>query len=113
MRCILLLVILTGCNLLRAPKPALPELSAGIHAGTLEVDRRTRSYQLDAPAPRPHDAPLVILLHGSRMNGEALRRATGYAFDRLADEHGFIVAYPDAYKGRWNDCRAGGRYAAR
>ncbi|HEY6879282.1 MAG TPA: PHB depolymerase family esterase [Polyangiales bacterium] len=113
MRYLWLLILLTGCNLLRAPKPELPKLSADILAGTLEVDQRTRSYQVYLPKQRPARAPLVILLHGSRMNGDGLRRATGYAFDRLADEQGFIVAYPDAYRGRWNDCRARGRYAAR
>jgi polyhydroxybutyrate depolymerase len=113
MRVVWLLLVLTGCNLFRAPRRAQPELSAGIHAGTIEVDHRTRSYHVYVPAKRAPNAPLLILLHGSRMTGESLRRATGYAFDRLADEHGFVAAYPDGYKGRWNDCRAGGRYAAR
>ena len=37
---------------------------------------------------------------------------TGYAFDRLADEQGFAVVYPDAYKGYWNACNAVGDYSA-
>jgi len=28
---------------------------------------------------------------------------TGYEFDELADQHGFVVVYPDGYKHNWND----------
>jgi polyhydroxybutyrate depolymerase len=31
----------------------------------------------------------------------------------LADEHGFIVVYPEGYEGHWNDCRKKGPYAAK
>ena len=72
-----------------------------------------RPYLFYEPTKRAPSAPLVILLHGSRQTPEDLRRATGYAFERLADQHGFIAVYPQGYKRRWNDCRAGGRYAAR
>jgi polyhydroxybutyrate depolymerase len=108
-----LLLLLPACHLLRAPKRGVPELSAGIHAGALQADGLTRRYQLYVPRQRAANAPLLVLLHGSRMTGEGLRRATGYAFDRLADEHGFVAVYPDGYKRRWNDCRGGGRYPAR
>jgi polyhydroxybutyrate depolymerase len=111
--CALSLCLLAACHLFRAPTPALPSLSAGIHAGTLRVQERERSYLLYMPRQRRAGAPLVVLLHGSRQTAEGLRRATGYAFDRLADEHGFVAVYPDGYKRRWNDCRAGGRYPAR
>lgn len=47
----------------------------------------------------------MVLLHGSKQTGESLRKATGYAFDKLADQHGFVTVYPDAYERRWNDCR--------
>ncbi|MET0283524.1 MAG: PHB depolymerase family esterase [Polyangiales bacterium] len=113
MRVLWLLLLLPACHLLRMPAPDMPELSAGMHAGTLQVDGLTRRYQLYVPNKHIANPPLLVLLHGSRMTGEDLRRATGYAFDRLADEHGFVAVYPDGYKRRWNDCRAGGRYAAR
>jgi polyhydroxybutyrate depolymerase len=108
-----LLLLLPACHLLRAPSPSVPELSAGMHAGTLEVGGLQRRYQLYVPKKHGAKPPLLVLLHGSRMTGDGLRRATGYAFDRLADEFGFVAVYPDGYKRRWNDCRAGGRYAAR
>jgi polyhydroxybutyrate depolymerase len=102
-----------ACHWLRAPDRPAPELSEGIHERSLSVQERSRSYSLYVPEKRPPLAPLVVLMHGSRQTAEGLRRATGYGFDRLADEHGFIVVYPSGYERRWNDCRAGGRYAAR
>lgn len=60
--------------------------------------------------PRP---PLLIALHGSMGSSQQMREFTGYEFERLADQHGFIVAYPDGYKGNWNDCRATATYPAK
>lgn len=100
-----------GCHLLRAPTPRPPVV--GVHTHVLRIGGLTRSYLFYEPAQHAPNAPLVMLLHGSRQTPEDLRRATGYAFERLADQHGFIAVYPQGYKRRWNDCRAGGRYAAR
>jgi len=47
------------------------------------------------------------------MDGAAMRRWTGYEFDRLADRDGFVVLYLDGYKKNWNDCRRDATYAAR
>jgi polyhydroxybutyrate depolymerase len=41
-----------------------------------------------------------------------MRGATGYGFERLADEHGFAVVYPDGYEGYWNGCNIIGDYSA-
>jgi polyhydroxybutyrate depolymerase len=103
----------TGCHLLRAPRAPVPALSAGIHADSVRVQDRARSYLVYLPPHRRARAPLLVLLHGSKQTGEGLRKATGYAFDKLADQHGFVTVYPDGYRRRWNDCRAAGRYAAR
>jgi polyhydroxybutyrate depolymerase len=56
---------------------------------------------------------LVIVLHGSLQTAGMARVSTGYQFDRLADEHGFVVAYPNGYRRHWNDCRKRASYAAR
>lgn len=39
------------------------------------------------------------------MDGARMRLCTGYEFDCLADQHGFVVIYPDGYRRNWNDCR--------
>lgn len=88
-------------------------LSAGVTRGTLTVHGHERTYLVYNPGRRPTVAPLLILLHASKQTGDDLRETTGYAFDRLADQHGFVVAYPDGIRRRWNDCRSAGRNAAR
>src|SRR5215813_2814765 len=41
-----------------------------------------------------------------------MRIATGYGFERLADERNFAVVYPDGYEGYWNACNVVGDYSA-
>jgi polyhydroxybutyrate depolymerase len=47
------------------------------------------------------------------MNGEMMRKGTGYEFDVLADRYGFGVVYPDGYENNWNDCRRTAAYPAK
>ncbi|WP_026415924.1 alpha/beta hydrolase family esterase [Actinomadura oligospora] len=48
--------------------------------------------------------PLVIALHGGAANMSAMESLSG--FDPIADEKGFLVAYPDGFLLSWNagDC---------
>jgi polyhydroxybutyrate depolymerase len=57
--------------------------------------------------------PLVIVLHGSGMDGARMRRCTAYEFDCLADQQGFVVLYPDGYRRNWNDCRKHATFPAK
>lgn len=67
-----------------------------------------RSYYLHVPAgiaPGPPSAttdqvPLVLVLHGRGGTGPGTADLTG--FDEVADEHGFIVAYPTGIDNQWN-----------
>jgi polyhydroxybutyrate depolymerase len=96
--------------------PAPPNYSSSgnlsreiISAGGLE-----RNYLLYTPAHLAGgQAPAVIVLHGSNINGGKIRAWTGYDFDRLADRYGFQVIYPDAIAGHWNDIRKGGTYRSK
>jgi polyhydroxybutyrate depolymerase len=109
-----LALALPACFWVRSPEPPLPSgLSAGVHEDVIDVAGLPRSYLLYVPQHLPQHAPLVVLLHGSRQTGASFRRATGYAFDRLADARGFVAVYPNGYDRHWNDCRSDGRYAAR
>jgi len=47
------------------------------------------------------------------MDGARMRVFTGYEFDRLADQHGFVVLYPDGYRRNWNDCRKHATFPAK
>jgi polyhydroxybutyrate depolymerase len=70
------------------PAPQVPTLSAAIQRATLLVGDRDRTYLAYAPAQLSKGAPLVIVLHGSVMDGEMMRKWTGYEFDQWADRKG-------------------------
>lgn len=84
-----------------------------LERGTVAVGELERSFAFYAPvrlAPRP---ALVVVFHGNGGSVERIRTFTGRGFERLADEHGFVVAYPEGYERGWNDCRARAPYPAR
>ena len=64
-----------------------------------------RSFQLHVPEGRQATAPapLVVAFHGGMATGGAMRKLTN--LDARADREGWLVAYPDAVKGHWNDGR--------
>jgi polyhydroxybutyrate depolymerase len=89
-----------------AAGPSLEPLS--IESVRVQGLRRTvRFYRPEKLAERP---ALVLVLHGGGGDGGRFRLLTDGAFERLADEQGFLVAYPDALGGQWNGCRAGAPY---
>ncbi len=111
----LIVVALAGALLVYfvySPPPEVPRLSGKLIKGTLEVGGLKRTYLTYIPRGLPQGAPLVVVLHGSGQNSEQMRRATGYGFERLADEHGFAVVYPNGYEGYWNACNIVGDYSA-
>jgi polyhydroxybutyrate depolymerase len=95
-----------------SPAPVVPHLTGQLTPGSIETGGRARTYLLYVPKGIPRGAPLVIVMHGSGGDGAQIRKWTGYGFDRLADEHKFAVAYPDAFEGYWNGCNIVGDYAA-
>ncbi|ACU60595.1 CE1 family esterase [Chitinophaga pinensis] len=95
------------------PIPKTPPLSATIRTSKIKVGELERSFLSYVPAKAPDHPALVIMLHGSGLDGKRFREWTGYSFDQLADKHGFLVAYPDGYKGNWNDCRINAPFEAK
>jgi polyhydroxybutyrate depolymerase len=89
---------------LYTPNPELPRLSGTVTAGSIVINGQKRTYQAYVPKGLAPGAPLVLAMHGSGENGTAMRIETGYAFERLADERGFAVVYPNGQNGHWNTC---------
>ncbi len=78
---------------------------------SITVDGLERTYCI---YPASHNettpVPLLIALHGGGGTGAGMIRLTGGGFNDLADEEGFVVVYPDAVEGNWNDGRGLDRY---
>jgi polyhydroxybutyrate depolymerase len=106
----LLLAAAIHLLLFRAQAPPSP---GPLGRGWMDFGDIERTYLIHRPATLAERPPLLIVLHGTPGSAERIRALTGYAFERLADEHGFVVLYPEAYRRHWNDCRAGARSAAK
>jgi len=98
--------------LLRSDMPPPPELPGKFEREYHSWATVARPYSTYRPLRVREPTPLVIVLHGSAGDGDQAREMTGRAFDVLAEEHGFVVAYPDGWKRHWNGCRAKGPYEA-
>jgi polyhydroxybutyrate depolymerase len=109
----LVLIVVAYWWFLYSPKPAPPELSAPLAAAKLIRSTGERDFHMFVPARIEKNATLLLVLHGSGGDASQMRRYTGYEFERLADEHGFIVAYPEGFGGYWNDARKKGRFPAK
>ena len=69
--------------------------------GMLSFGGVQRTYTLHVPAGQPKG--LVINLHGAGMTGSQQAAVTGY--NVVADQYGFVVAYPDGIDTAWADGR--------
>lgn len=91
-----LMLIAAACGQAPAtpPEPA-PTLAPRDEQRTLTVGDLDRSYHLHLPPGLSSDqpVPLVFVFHGYQMSGTLMRSTSG--FDRVANEHGFVVVYPN------------------
>lgn len=94
-----------------SPDPEVPHLSGTLSKDSIDVGGLHRTYRTYVPRGLSKGAPLVLVMHGSGEDATQIRTETGYGFERLADEHGFAVAYPNAYSFDWNDCSKVGDFS--
>ncbi|MCB1843098.1 MAG: hypothetical protein KDI09_09075 [Halioglobus sp.] len=92
--------------------PAEPDLPGNYAREAMDWDRQTRSYGVYIPQRRVDAPALVLVFHGSGGSAAQSRAMYAYAFEQLAEQHGFIVLYPEGYEDHYNGCRKAGPYAA-
>lgn len=96
-------VVPEGESSVPAPQPARPASEAPRPAGRFESlsfsnAAGTRSYKVHRPEPQPQaPCPVVVMLHGCTQSADDF--ATGTRMNRLANQHGFIVIYPEQATG--------------
>ena len=66
----------------------------------VEHDGYYRCWYIHIPEGLKGPAPLLVDMHGFGGNAEGQKRLTG--FDRLADDEGFIVVWPQGMNASWN-----------
>ena len=96
-----------------SPSVSRPDLSGELRSDTIVIDDIQRSYSFYLPNNLPDQPALVFMLHGSSQSVDDIRAYTAYQFEQLADQHKFILVYPEGYKNNWNDCRKTANYPAR
>lgn len=99
-----LLIATVSCARQAQPNPPLESpLIPGEHTFTKEYDGIPREYHVHVPVSYDPSspAPLVVVLHGG--GGKWASAQKGSGMDTVADEHGFIVVYPNSgQEGSWN-----------
>jgi polyhydroxybutyrate depolymerase len=100
-----LLVFTMGCS--NSPTTTITTYPSGDHAGSIYWDGQNRNYIYHIPtdANSGKSMPIVFALHGGGGDAEQMVSLTHGGFNTLADRDGFIVIYPTALDGKWNDGR--------
>jgi len=70
---------------------------------SVTVDGMSRKYLVFAPKGFDKPLPVVQAFHGGGSNARQMERYT--RFNDLAAKEGFLVVYPEAVEGNWNDGR--------
>ena len=91
--------VIIALPLLLALREATMFVAANRSTGTITSSGERREYNLyiSPSYDRKKPAPLVISLHGAGMWGASHEATSGW--DRVADQHGFIVVYPTGVSG--------------
>jgi polyhydroxybutyrate depolymerase len=86
----------------RAAEPPLGSgpLPVGTSTRTVAMHGLERTVRVHRPERLPDPAALVVVLHGGF--GSAAQAEGAYGWDALADQEGFVVAYPEGVARAWD-----------
>jgi polyhydroxybutyrate depolymerase len=77
-----------------------------VRSGSININGIKRTYLIHLPSSDFHKhLPIVFMLHGGKGDGSSVIKLTRGEFNRLSDQKGFIVVYPDCLGTQWNDGR--------
>jgi len=93
---------LVGINLISFPVFAGKDLRTSFIYDSL---KRTFNIHIPSFYDKSIQVPLVIALHGRGANGASMIILTHKGFNKMADNDGFIMVYPDGIELNWNDGR--------
>lgn len=98
------LALMLSIGVLHAAKLPSPGtvVTAGDHDYSMTYNGRDRDFRVYVPKGYNDKTqlPLLIALHGGFGTGPDFEDQTG--FDKLADAHHFLIAYPDGWRRSWN-----------
>jgi len=79
------------------------------YTDSIIVGELKRTYLIHIPAShgKTKSMPLLIALHGGGGSGKHMIKLKLGGFDKLSDQEGFVVVYPDGIEKNWNDGRSG------
>lgn len=96
----LIVILLDGCHV---PLTDIPPGNKEVEFSHDQYPRQTKFYIPKKLKKRKRS--LVLCLHGEEETTESILRLTKRSFNILADQHGFIVGYPEGLYNYWNDAR--------
>jgi polyhydroxybutyrate depolymerase len=96
------LLVITGISLISIPAFAGKDMRTSFIHDSL---KRTFNIHIPSSFDKTIQLPLVIALHGRGANGFSMIILTHKGFNKMADQDGFIIVYPDGIELNWNDGR--------
>lgn len=101
---VVLFVLLFTITCSNAAKQNFPDKS---FLETIKIDGIKREYILYVPEKRQSKPALVIALHGRRGSGFEFMKTSH--LNEVAEQEGWILAYPSGIDNKWNDGRYTGK----
>ena len=103
-------IAISSLTISNCARVAVNKKSFVSYRGSILHKGRMRTYLIHIPPSYNKESltPLVIALHGGGGDGKKAEKST--LMSQQSDKDAFILVYPDAVRGHWNDGRGVNRY---